>query len=84
MTTGPCTKIPVGTYRAINWLNEKKSIKDLLVGVFSREVLSLSSLTGGRSNANATDTVLRPALDQVQLNDVLSEFAFALSNEMEC
>ena len=53
------------------------------MGVFSREVLSRSSLTGGRSNANTTDTVLRPALDHVQLNDVLSEFAFALSNEME-
>ena len=73
VTIGPCAEIPVSSYRAIDWSNSKKAIKDLLVAVFSREVLGRSSLTGGRSNANAADAALRPALDQVKLNDVLSE-----------
>ena len=82
MSIGPSVRVPVDIMRRIQWTDAKKAVRELLVVVFTAEVLRTSSMTGRPSNGNKyreTGREVRPALDQEKLKDVIGKYFHAHS-----
>ena len=83
VTIGPCTQVSARAYKTINWdgSDGAKAVRELLVAVFTREVLATSSLTGTVGNAyQAAGLEAKPCLDPAKLNDVIRKYGQATFN----
>ena len=77
VTIGPCTQLSSKAYKGINWdaADGSKPVRELLVAVFTREVLATSTLTGTVGNAyQAAGLEAKPCLDPAKLNDTIRKY----------